>query len=121
MPGRRAGYGRAKGTPNKVTVEIRKLSQSLTFDNPAYLERIRAGLENGTLDTALEIRILEYGYGKPKQEIEITVPESPAVAVARAFYEILSPEERKIQLDFVRRRRAIASATVVDVTPGKNG
>jgi len=121
LPGRRGGYGRAKGTPNKVTVEIRKLAQSLTFDNPRYLERIRLGLENGTLDTALEIRILEYAHGKPPQKIELDVPESPVVAVARAFWESLSPEERKTQLDFVRRRRALAESTIVDVIPGGRG
>jgi hypothetical protein len=121
MPGRRAGFGRAKGTPNKVTKLVRTIAQEITLGNEVVVARLMAQAESGTIEPAVFNKLLEYGYGKPKQEIEITTPESPAVALARAFYESLSPEDRKTALDFARRRRALAESTVVDVTPNGNG
>lgn len=115
--GRKAGFGRVKGTPNKATQEIRTICRELTFQNPVYVANIKKALENRTLDAAVHVRVLEYGWGKTKQEVEITVPENPALTVARAYWNSLTPEEQKIELDFVRRRRAI-TARIIDVTPG---
>lgn len=117
MPGRRAGFGRAKGTPNKATKLVRAIAQEITLGNEVVVARLIAQAETGTIEPSVFNKLLEYGYGKPKQEIEITTQESPAVAIARAFWSSLSPEEKKTQLDFVRRRRALAESTVVDVTP----
>ena len=117
LPGRRAGFGRAKGTPNKVTTIARTIARGLTLDNEKVVRAIKKKFEAGTIDPALFNKLLEYGYGKPKQEVEITIPQSPAMAIARAFYDSLSPDERRTALDLARRRRALVLAAAVDVTP----
>lgn len=119
LPGRRAGIGRKKGVPNKVTKLVKDVARSLTLGNDKVVEQIRKKFENGNIDPSLFNKLLEYGYGKPKQTIEIIPPEPPALRAAREFYESLTPEQRKVALDFARRRRAIAQ--VIDVTPGDAG
>jgi hypothetical protein len=119
--GRAAGFGRVKGTPNKATQEIRTITRALTFQNSTYVERIRKGLEKGTLEPSVEVRILEYAWGKTKQEVEITIPENPALKLARVFYDSLTPEERTLALSLAERRLALraslGAATVIDVKP----
>ncbi len=109
------GIGRKKGTPNKATQEIRTITRELTFQNPTYVARIKAGLEKGGLPPAVELYVLESAWGKNKQVLDIAIPENPALAAARAFYESLTPEERRLALGVARRRLALA--TVVDVIP----
>ena len=121
MPGRRAGYGRAKGTPNKVTKIARDIARGLTLDNDKVVEQVRKKFEVGTIDPSLFNKLLEYGYGKPKQVVEIIPPANPALSAARAFYDSLSPDERKLALGFARRRRAISELNVIDVAVRSDG
>jgi|TARA_Y100000034_G_scaffold42436_1_gene52003 hypothetical protein len=65
--GNRRG-GRPKGTPNKVTAEVRQLAQSL-FD-AAYWKKTKARLAANTIAPAVHARLLAYAYGEPKQELK---------------------------------------------------
>jgi len=118
LPGRRAGYGRAKGTPNKATKLVKDVSRAITLGNEKVVTRLKKEAENGTIEPSIFNKLLEYGYGKPKQVVEIETPNSPALEVAKAFYESLTAEQRKVALDFARRRRQLAQATVIEVNGG---
>jgi hypothetical protein len=43
---------------------VQNFCQQVTFDNPAYRDRIKAGLERGTLHPSIEKAVLEIGYGR---------------------------------------------------------
>ena len=58
--------GRAKGVPNRVTVEARELAQRLVAD-PDYLESLERRLKQGELAPAMEAALWAYAFGKPKE------------------------------------------------------
>lgn len=64
-PGERRG-GRQKGTPNKVTPEVRALAQGLF--TKAYWTKKREQIEKGECHPTIETKLLAYAYGEPKQE-----------------------------------------------------
>lgn len=64
-----AGKGRPKGAVNKVTREIRDLSQALLTD-PAYLDSLRRRLTSGKAPH-METLLHHYAYGKPKDELNV--------------------------------------------------
>lgn len=67
--GRKTG-GRQKGTPNKVTTEIREQSRQLL--SPDYWDRFRKRLEAGEVAPQLEAKLWAYAYGEPKQQMEVS-------------------------------------------------
>lgn len=60
--------GKPKG-PNKVTKDIRTITQAL-FD-AAYWKGVKARLDAGTLNPAIEMRLLAYANGEPKKVLAI--------------------------------------------------
>lgn len=68
-PGERRG-GRKRGTPNKVTQEIREVTQGL-FDE-GYWANVKTRISEGKLAPAVECRLLGYAFGEPKQQHEIS-------------------------------------------------
>ena len=91
--GLRRGGGRAKGTLNKVTVEIRELSQAL-FD-AEYWDRTRARVLSGKIAPAIESKLLAYAYGEPKQTIDVPQLSEMAAALARKVVHELHPGPTK--------------------------
>ena len=71
MKGRKTG-GRRKGTANKVTVEVRQFAQKLLTD-PVYEARLKERLFAGELAPHLEGLLWAYGWGKPKDTIDLNV------------------------------------------------
>ena len=61
--------GRGKGTPNKVTREVRALAQDLVGDS-LYQGRLRQRLVEGELPAALESMLWAYAWGKPRDKVE---------------------------------------------------
>jgi hypothetical protein len=61
--------GRPKGTPNRVTQDVRSLAQKL-FD-VAYWKRTKERLDAGELNPAIEGKLLAYAYGEPKKTLTI--------------------------------------------------
>ena len=61
--------GRPKGAQNKVTKEIRALSAAL-FDEK-YWRRTKIRLNKGTLPPQIEVKLLAYAYGEPKQTLDV--------------------------------------------------
>ena len=78
-----ARAGRPKGTPNKVTVEIRELARSMILDE-GYQKKLRADLHSGKLPPPLVALLFHYGFGKPKETHELTGPDGgPIESVSR--------------------------------------
>lgn len=63
--------GRKKGTPNKVTVEVKDVCRRLVED-PEYLASLQTRLKAGTMQSGLESMIWAYAYGKPKESLELS-------------------------------------------------
>jgi hypothetical protein len=76
--------GRQKGVPNKATKEIRELARAL-FDE-AYWKRVKARIDSGDLPPALEQTFLAYGYGKPKETVEVSGPDGAPIESVVQFY-----------------------------------
>ncbi len=64
---RPAKAGRRKGTPNKVTVEIKQRARAL-LESPDYMDTLPARI---LTCPHLETLLYHYAYGKPKQEIDL--------------------------------------------------
>lgn len=70
-PGERRG-GRQKGTPNKVTADIRSLAQEYGQDAIRELATILTTSENHSARIAAAKELLDRGYGKSTQAVELT-------------------------------------------------
>jgi hypothetical protein len=74
-PGRPKGTpktgGRAKGTPNKATVEVKEAAR-LLVDDPEYRKTLKERLLAGTAGPGVETMLWHYAYGKPKESVELT-------------------------------------------------
>jgi hypothetical protein len=68
-----------RGTPNKATREVRELARRLVEDAD-YQAKLKARLEAGQAG-ALEPLLWHYAYGKPKQPVELTAPDTPPVVI----------------------------------------
>jgi hypothetical protein len=79
--GRKTG-GRKKGTPNKVTAEIRLLAQ---LEGPATIARLvkLRGHKNGAIAVAACRELLDRGYGKATQPISGEGGEPITIQVVR--------------------------------------
>lgn len=74
-PGRPKGTpktgGRQKGTPNKVTVEVREMARRLVED-PEYQKNLKTRLLDGSAGPGVESMLWHYAYGKPKERVEVS-------------------------------------------------
>lgn len=68
------GPGRPKGVPNKITQEIREIARGL-LSSEKYLNVLIRRLESGDLSPQMETLLWQYGYGKPKDTVEITITD----------------------------------------------
>ena len=62
-------FGSRKGIPNKITRDIRNLTQDLF--NPIVWARYQRELEDGTLAPQLQTTLLAYAFGKPVERVEV--------------------------------------------------
>lgn len=58
--------GRQKGTPNKVTKDVKELARAI-FDKDYWAAR-RQSIREGKCPPQIEGKLLAYAYGEPKQE-----------------------------------------------------
>lgn len=61
--------GRTKGTPNKVSTEVKTFCGRL-IDDPDYQAGFAQRFKAGTLPAPLEAMVWHYRYGKPTEYIE---------------------------------------------------
>src|SRR5688572_16922403 len=63
--------GRARGTPNRATVEGREFAMLLVND-PVYRANLRERLVAGRLPPGIEVMLWYYAHGKPRETVELT-------------------------------------------------
>ena len=87
--------GRRKGTLNKTTVKIREAAQRHGAAALVRLVELSKDLDGRIAVKAIEI-ILAYGYGKPREHVELTGAESAPLEPQVIFY--LPSKERHANL-----------------------
>jgi hypothetical protein len=75
--------GRAKGVPNKVTADIKALAQSFGAEAITSLIEIARNSENDQARIAASRELLDRGYGKPLQGVEVSGPNGGPLQVVR--------------------------------------
>lgn len=81
--------GRKAGSVNKATAEIRAIAASL-FD-ARYWESVKRRLDSGRAAPALEVKLLTYLYGEPKQTVDIPGLSDVAALLAKKVIHRLVP------------------------------
>ena len=129
--GSRFGQGRAKGTPNKVSVEVRQLVSELVT-NASYQQKLRRDFQARKVHPTIESLVWAYYLGKPRQDIAVTATvtvDAKIEAERRAFalldlrdMEVLAAESQAL----VDRAMALARAripqdVVVEAEPVETG
>jgi hypothetical protein len=69
-PGERRG-GRQKGTPNRITADIKALAQQYGADAIGTIVGIMNTSENDTARLAAAKELIDRGYGKASQAVEV--------------------------------------------------
>src|SRR5262245_54567988 len=85
--GRRPGSGRKKGTPNKVTAEIKELAQQYGPEAIAELARLATQAESEAARVAAIKELLDRGYGRAMQPIEGSMTYGVSEQLAELFRE----------------------------------
>lgn len=78
--GKKTG-GRTKGTPNKVTADIRAAAQKHGEEALVILATIMTTSENDQARIAAAKELLDRGYGKSTQAVEMSGPEGAPLGV----------------------------------------
>ncbi len=113
-PGRRGGFGRQKGAPNKRTRSIQEAARGLTLGNPKVVARLKIECEDGHIDPSVFNKLLAYGYGLPKLVVAVSVEESPTKALADVLRATLTKEERMVLAEITRKALTPSRATVIE-------
>ncbi len=79
-PGERRG-GRQKGTPNKVTAELRGAAQQYTMQALEVLAHVAQHGESARVSAACAL--LDRGHGRPTQAVNVGADSSLATLMAR--------------------------------------
>ena len=94
--GKRPGAGRKPGVRDKATVEqkatLGELARTYTEAALATLYRVCTKSESDSAATAAAIALLDRGYGRPSQSVEVGGdPENPIQTVTRIERAIIDP------------------------------
>jgi hypothetical protein len=82
-------HGKPKGTPNCATVEGRELAQRLV-NSAEYRRQLRRRLLAGDLPPAVEVLLLHYAWGKPRDVLELHQPDVSWEGATASLREKLS-------------------------------
>ena len=89
--GARPGAGRPLGVPNKLTRPLRELAALHSEDCIAVLVQLRDHAEAEQVRLAAANSLLDRGYGKPRQEIDLRDDNRITVIVDRMGYAVDVP------------------------------
>ena len=83
MAKRQKTGGRRKGTPNKVTAEIRGAAQQYTMQALEVLAHVAQHGESESARVSAACALLDRGHGRPTQAVNIGADSSLATLMAR--------------------------------------
>ena len=72
------GPGRPKGSLDKVSRDIRERARALLSEE-GYLESLRYRLQQGILAPAVEVTLMHYAYGKPRETVDVHATIRPLI------------------------------------------
>lgn len=85
--------GRPKGTPNKISREIRKLIDDYRVFDRSYWRMVYHKAHLGTLDPRIEALLLQMRFGKPREHVTIEGMPNPTTQInIQMVLARLSPE-----------------------------
>lgn len=73
-PDPRPWYTGPNGATNYTRHEVQRWARSI-LQNPLYRARVEKDAIAGTLPTAIEVILYHYGYGKPMEQIQLTMTQ----------------------------------------------
>jgi hypothetical protein len=85
--------GRVKGTPNKITADVRALAQEYGEDAIRELATILTTSENHSARIAAAKEILDRGYGKATQSVEMAGPDGGPMQFSQIVRRIVDPQK----------------------------
>jgi hypothetical protein len=90
--GAREGAGRPAGVPNATTLKFRQLCRKYDEEAVARLAELMRQDENKRVALAAAVKLLEYGYGKPKdsnmiEQEEIMIEQKEMMRVPYPSFE----------------------------------
>jgi hypothetical protein len=100
-PGHPKLGGRTKGTPNRVSVEMKEFLKSV-IEDPEYQEALRARMIAGKA-AHMEQLAAYYTLGKPGETVAV---QSPSLAEVMVLGLQLKADEKRIQAEEARAARA---------------
>lgn len=83
--------GRAPGTPNKATREVKALAQSI-LEDPLVQQRMLLDARKGKLAPPVMTMLFHYAYGKPKERVELEVMEELRITITDDLGEDVEPQ-----------------------------
>jgi hypothetical protein len=83
--------GRVKGTPNKNTADIRALAQNYAPEAIAMLATILTTSENDSARISAAKELLDRGYGKSTQAVEMSGKDGDPIAITKIERVIVQP------------------------------
>src|SRR5690242_16832342 len=86
-PGRKGGFGRQKGTPNKATAEMKEAVDRFLTD-PDYQDNLMRRIEAGRADH-IELYLWQWRYGRPKVVLEVSGGQSRTREIAKNLMNLL--------------------------------
>jgi 3-methyladenine DNA glycosylase/8-oxoguanine DNA glycosylase len=84
--------GRVKGSVNKATADLKALAQTYAPDAVKTLAEIMMTSENHTARIAASKELLDRGYGKSIQGVELTGKDGQPVVITRIERKIVDPK-----------------------------
>jgi hypothetical protein len=113
------GYrlGRPPGSPNRVTAAGRAEAKSFALEllrTPEYKLSVERRMRAGTLPPAVELRLMDYAWGRPVEHVEISTPATAELAelddsgLAERAEVIATVLREKARLDALRAEASAA-------------
>ena len=111
--------GRKKGSKNKATIEVKEMARRL-IEDPAYQALLRERLLKGTLPGNMEALLWAYGYGKPRDTVDLNVSAERKTLIIVPHPGVPKPEDEKPAVDEPVSTLALPAEPPLRLLPSKS-